>query len=218
MARAAAEAASNERLALARDLHDLVSHGLGTITIRAAVARRSTTASDPCGVALADIETTSRQATVELRRMLKLLRDESAPPYAPTPDDEDVDRLLADTRARGVGISYETAGMGDITKGAWLVTYRVLQEALANVERHAGPTKADLTCRQRDGTITIEVSDHGPQPGWTPEPGAGLGLLGLRERLESVGGTLAHGPRSNSGFRLVATFPDQPPEADDSAS
>lgn len=208
---AAARAVQSERLRVARDLHDVVSHSLGLITLRAAGARRqleSGHATDPAG-ALSDIEDVSRQATIELRRMLGLLRDESADPAPlhPAARLEDVPALVEQSRRYGLDVGLHVGQLGAVTPGVQMAVAAVVREALTNTARHAGPTSASVDIRRDADTITVSVQDDGPADHWTARPGAGHGLIGLRERAESLGGTFLAEP-VGLGFRVVASLPD----------
>jgi two-component system sensor histidine kinase DesK len=205
---AAAEAVMAERLHIARDLHDLVSHGLGLITMRAA-ATRHLPQSPEVRDALEDIEETSRDATAELRRMLMVLRDpsESGPRYPV----EGFDSLLAIVRAAeadGLRTRLETEPLGEVTQGVQVAVCRTVREALQNVVRHAGPTGVDVRWCRDGPFVVVEVDDDGPMTdSWHAVPGAGHGLAGLRERIGNLGGTLTT-EHDGAGFHLTARIPD----------
>lgn len=186
---AADAAVARMRLDIARDLHDIVSHGMGTVTTRAAVALR-VDADDPAKLrqALADVEATSRAATTELRRMMHALRGDDAP-TAPTPGLGQLDDLVAASPT--LRITVERSGdLGAISEGVSLVAYRVIQEALANAARHAGPTQVTVSVARSDEQVDVTVTDAGPVAGWVAVPGSGHGISGMRERVASVGGTI----------------------------
>lgn len=186
---AADAAVARTRLDIARDLHDIVSHGMGTVTTRAAVALR-VDADDPAKLrqALADVEATSRAATTELRRMMHALRGDDAP-TAPTPGLGQLDDLVAASPT--LRITVERSGDLDaISEGVSLVAYRVIQEALANAARHAGPTQVMVSVARFDEQVDVTVTDAGPVAGWVAVPGSGHGIPGMRERVASVGGTI----------------------------
>lgn len=207
---AAERAAQAERLRLARELHDLASHGLGLITVRAAAAR---TVTGPAGdaeraAALADIERAGRQATTELRRMLAVLRgpgDET--PLRPTETLADLPRVVEAARVSGVTATLELGDLGEVSGGTQLAVCAIVREALANTARHAGPAAARVTVRRADDAIVVTVTDDGPVAGWVPQPGAGAGLAVLRERIGALGGTLTAGP-AGRGYRLTARLPE----------
>ncbi|MFB6718666.1 sensor histidine kinase [Kribbella sp. NPDC056345] len=208
---AAERAIQAERLRIARDLHDLASHGLGLVTVRAAAAR---TLTGPAGdaeriAALTDIEYAGRQATTELRRMLAVLR---------SPDDDtslhpaetltDLPRIISLARTSGVRAELVVGDVGEVSGGVQLTVCAIVREALANTARHAGPTRADVAVRREADTILITVTDDGPGADWVPHPGGGAGLAGLRERVGALDGTLDAGARS-SGYQVVARLPDR---------
>ncbi|GIE75275.1 hypothetical protein Aph02nite_12250 [Actinoplanes philippinensis] len=207
---AATEAVLAERLRIARDLHDLVSHGLGSITVRVAAARYEP-GPDQMRAALDDIESASRETTAELRRMLTVLRDPAAPgPRAPTEGLDALPEIIRTALTAGLRVDLTSGELGEVTPGVQVAICRTVREGLANTARHAGP--ADVAVRmRRDGShVVVSVSDSGPVPGWRPTPGAGHGLAGLRERVGSLGGTLTT-ERVDGGFHLVARIPDEPP-------
>ncbi|MBO3736919.1 sensor histidine kinase [Actinoplanes flavus] len=206
---AATEAVLAERLHIARDLHDLVSHGLGLITVRAA-ATRHLPAPAEVRAALDDIEQTSRDATAELRRMLGVLREPAAPgPRAPVEGLAALPGIVAAAAAAGVRASLHTGELGDVPPGVQVAICRTVREGLANTARHAGPADATVRVRRDGGQVVVSVADSGPAHGWRPTPGAGHGLAGLRERVGSLGGTLS-AERVEAGFRLTARIPDEP--------
>lgn len=215
----AARAVAEDRLVIARELHDVVSGSLGAITVRSAVAQRLETGPEGLRRALHDVEETSREATDGLRRMLSVLREESAGAGGDGGVVEaDLEHALARAvrRARRAGVTVEVevedeAGDGscDIRRvrgarpsGAG-VAARVVEEALTNIVRHAGPTRARVVVRREGARLRVAVVDDGPVPGWEPRLGAGQGLRGLRERVEALGGTLTAG----AGFSVEAVLP-----------
>lgn len=210
---AAERAAQAERLRIARDLHDLASHGLGLITVRAAAAR---TAAGPEGEAervraLADIERAGREATTELRRMLTVLRapGEEAEPARLRPAEalRDLPAIVGAARRGGVTAVLDLGETGAVSAGAQLTVCAVVREGLANTARHAGPVAARVTVRREGAAVVVAVEDDGPAPGWRPHPGTGRGITGLHERVALLGGTVRAEGRGR-GFRLTATVPD----------
>ena len=204
-------AVTMERLTIARDLHDLVSHGIGLITVRAAVARNVDT-EDPerLAAALCDIEQASRATTLELRRMLQVLRSDQDAPLSPSPGDPNWDDLLASAERAGLHVEMSNGGVTPNSEGVALAIHRILQEGLANAARHAGPTSVHVELTRRGEVLHVAVTDSGPVPGWRSYPGTGSGLIGLRERVAALGGNLRH-HRSPDGFRLEAELPDPEP-------
>ncbi|CAM3476629.1 sensor histidine kinase [Occultella aeris] len=207
---AAERAAQAERLRIARDLHDLASHGLGLITVRAAAARTvaGPAAATERATALADIERTARGATTELRRMLSVLRTPGeGAPLRPAETLADLPRIVADARAGGVEAALEIADLGEVSAGTQLALCAIVREGLTNTARHAGPTAARVLVSRAGETVLATVTDDGPAPGWAPHPGAGAGIAGLRERVDALGGTLL-GERVGGGYRLTARLPE----------
>lgn len=207
----ASEAVFAERLRIARDLHDIVSHGLGMITVRAATASHinAQNASEPELLeAIEDVETLSRQATLELRRMLETLREGDDPaPRHPIDNLASLVGIIGDAQRAGLCIELLQDDLGLVSPGAQLAICTIVREGLGNSARHAGFTRVQITlCREHD-IISITITDDGPSAAWTAAPGAGHGLIGLRERVYCLGGTLEAGPHG-SGFRLEATVPE----------
>ncbi|BCJ39527.1 hypothetical protein GCM10010168_62250 [Actinoplanes ianthinogenes] len=209
---AASEAVLAERLRIARDLHDLVSHGLGLITVRAA-STRHLPKSEQVAAALGDIEETSRGATAELRRMLTVLRGPAGEAVSRRPAEDlgTLPEIVAWAETAGLRPRLAVEAVGEVSPGVQVAVCRTVREALSNVVRHAGPTEVDIELRRDGDFVTVVVADRGPDsPGWHGTPGAGHGLLGLRERVGSLGGTLAAEP-VEGGFRLTARIPDEVP-------
>lgn len=205
---AASEAVLAERLRLAGDLHDIVSHGLGLITVRAAAARL---AGDPAEAteALADIEAAGRDATAELRRMLTVLRTPGeAGPRLPTDDLDGLPAIVSGARATGVRARLTLEPVGAVSRGVQVAVCRTVREALHNVARHVGPSDVRVHVYRDGDTVVTTVHDGGPDGPWPGTPGAGHGLAGLRERAAGLGGTLHAGPVEN-GFRVTARIPDR---------
>ncbi len=207
-AQQAALAAMEERHRIAREMHDVVAHGLTTIVVQADGARAAA-AHDPSvtGPALATIASTGREAIAELRRMLGLLRAEEAT-TAPQPRLADLPALLDEARAAGTSVDgHVPAGLPAVSDGVALTTYRIVQEALSNVRKHAGPgAAARVGVRVEDGVVAVEVADDG-RGAAAPDDGRGLGLAGMRERVDAHGGTLTAGPVPGGGFRVCARIP-----------
>ncbi|MEU2614568.1 histidine kinase [Micromonospora sp. NPDC007271] len=212
-----AEAVLDERLRLARDLHDIVSHGLGMITVRAA-ATAHLHARKPDDQALLaaieDVEAISRKATVELRRMLDALREaDDRPARHPTETLASLPEIIEGARRAGLHVELTREELGVVSPGVQVAICRVVREGLANSARYAGSTKVDVRLTRTPAAVSVTVDDDGPNRGWAVRPGAGHGLIGLRERVTSLGGTLTAEPRARehgdrAGFRLEAIIPE----------
>ena len=213
---AAREAVTAERSRLARELHDIIAHCVSVMLLQAAGARRIL-ASDPdrAAGALANIEHSGVQATGELRRLLGVLRAGETAQTDDEPDGQhgldDVARLLGRVRAAGVVARLRTQGKPRrLDPSVDLSAYRIVQEALTNVAKHAG-YGADTTVELRwnDGVLHLTVTDNGcGRPDRPSAPlSTGHGLLGLRERAAAVGGQLHAGPLPSGGFQVTATLP-----------
>ncbi|HLU44682.1 MAG TPA: histidine kinase [Natronosporangium sp.] len=213
---AAERAAQAERLRIARELHDLASHGLGLITVRAAAARTVTGAAGDTEriAALTDIERAGRQATTELRRMLAVLRGPGdEPPLRPAETLDDLPRILDAARSGGVTVTCALADLGEVSASTQLAVCAVVREALANTARHAGPSRAHVTVAREQDAIVVTVTDDGPVPGWMPHSGAGMGLASLHERVSALGGVL-HAGRAGRGYRVTARLPEPTDQAE----
>ena len=153
-----AAAVTTERLTIARDLHDLVSHGIGLITVRAAVARNVDT-EDPerLVAALCDIEQASRATTLELRRMLQVLRSDHDAPLSPSPGDPNWDGLLKSAERAGLHVKMSNDGVTPNSEGVALAIHRILQEGLANAARHAGPTSVHVELTRRGEVLHLSL-------------------------------------------------------------
>ncbi|MEU1232311.1 histidine kinase [Streptomyces sp. NPDC005828] len=206
---AAERANQAERLRIAHDLHDLVSHGIGLITVRAATAQATGQEREELATALSDIEDVSRQTTTELRRMLTVLREPAATgdaaPLRPAESFADLPGIVAAAERTGLTVHLDCVEPARVSAGVQLVTCAVAREALHNALRHAGPTITTLTVRADGDDLLVRVEDEGPVPGWRAGTGAGHGLSVLRDRVQAVGGALTAAP-CGPGFRVEARF------------
>ncbi|MET9342285.1 histidine kinase [Nonomuraea sp. NPDC003804] len=210
----AARAVTAERSRIARDLHDLVAHHVSAIAMQARVTAEVLT-DDPelAGRGMAGIGTTADTALLEMRRMLKLLADDeagAAGPLSPEPSLRHLHRLASAARAAGgeVEVSVEIGpdGEGGVPPAVQVSACRVVQEALTNVLKHAGPTSARVEVRQVGEELVVMVANAPGPPGHVPMTGSGLGLIGMRERVALFGGTLSAGPLPDGGWQILATF------------
>jgi signal transduction histidine kinase len=207
-------ALADERAQIARELHDIVAHAMSVIAVRSGVARMVID-SDPgqAREALAIIETTTRRSLQEMRLLVGVLRadDDHNAELRPVPGLGDLDRLVTDTAVAGVAVDVDIEGtVRALPAAADLSAYRIVQEALTNVVRHAGPTHAQVKISYRPDEVSIEVVDDGPRNGQGPpalisRSGDGHGLIGMRERAALFGGELAAGPRA-AGFCVTASL------------
>jgi signal transduction histidine kinase len=205
--------ASDERLRMARDLHDVISHNISLINVQAAVGLDLMDAQpEQARAALAAIKTVSKDAMGELRTMLATLRqDDDEVPRSPTPGLARLGELIDLTRAAGLPIALETDGATPRIPAAVDVTaYRIIQEALTNVTRHAPGAKVTVRIGHQLHAVVVEVVDTGcplPSAGAPHEVGHGTGIAGMRERVIALGGRLEAGPESGGGFRVAAKLP-----------
>ncbi|MER5537252.1 sensor histidine kinase [Streptomyces mirabilis] len=203
---------AEERLRIARDLHDVVAHHIALVNVQAGVAAHvMDKRPDQAKEALAHVREASRSALNELRATVGLLR-QSGDPEAPTEPAPGLARLdeLADTfRNAGLPVEVARADHGTTLPAAVdLAAYRVIQEALTNVQKHAGrEAKAEISVVRVGPNVEVTVLDNGPGQDDGPEEGGGHGLLGMRERVTALGGTCTTGPRYGGGFRVHAILP-----------
>jgi signal transduction histidine kinase len=198
------EAATAERLRIARDLHDLVGHGLSTIAVQSSSARMALDAGDPAVArrALTAVEAASRTALAEMRSLVGVLRHDAT---GPAPGLAGIPALAADN------ITVDSAVDGEVPAATGLCAYRVVQEALTNTARHAPGAAVAVSVRRSGGALVVEVIDDGPGGVADGPPSDGrprYGLVGLRERVAAAGGTLEAGPRTDGrGWRVAAWLP-----------
>ena len=213
-AQTAAQATMAERLRVARELHDLVAHSTGIIAIQAGSGRRVFDARPgEAREALAAIEATSRETLSGLRRMLTgLRRAEPEPgswlaPLGPAPGLADIDRLAATALDAGVRVELDVDWRGSrepLPADIDLSAFRIVQEAVTNVVRHARTDQCRVSIGQQDGQLSIEVTDSGCGGS---AAGTGYGITGMRERAALLGGDFSAGPRPGGGFRVAARLP-----------
>lgn len=204
---ATAQAVAAERLRIARELHDMVAHSIGIIAIQAGVGGRVIdTQPGEARNALEAIEATSRDTLSGLRRMLTALRkdDPGAAPLGPAPGLADLGRLAAATMDAGVRVDVRIEGEPKpLPPDVDLSAYRIVQEAVTNVVRHAGTDSCRVTIGYRDEELAVEIDDEGDGG----VVGTGYGIVGMRERVALLRGEFAAGPRPRGGFRVAARLP-----------
>jgi len=204
--RQAERAVAAERARIARELHDIVAHHLSVVVLQAAGARAS---GRPAAGALEKIEHSGRQALTEMRRLLGVLREpREEPGLTPQPGLGELAALAESVRAAGLPVHLAMDGDHATLPAAVDVSaYRIVQEALTNVLKHAGPAHAEVAIGCVAGAVTIEVTDDGAGiPAAGAQPG-GQGLVGMRERVAIFGGELLAGPRPGGGFAVRARLP-----------
>jgi signal transduction histidine kinase len=217
-AQAADQAVTAERLRIARELHDQVAHSIGIIALQAGAAARVID-TQPAGAreAMIAVETTGRETLSGLRRMLSALREApSVPPrpapLQPAPGLADVERLAAATTAAGVRVDVRWNGeRRPLPPDLDLSAYRIVQESVTNVVRHAATTSCRVSIDYRDKDLAVEVTDGG-QGGDTATT-TGWGLAGMRERVSLLHGDFAAGPAPSGGFQVTARLPIPTPVA-----
>lgn len=207
------QAAADERARIAREMHDVVAHSLSVMIVQAVAAERSSR-SDPAAASrsIASVAEVGRGAAVEMRRILQVLdTDGSSPELAPQPTLADLDVILG--RFTAAGLDVEVIGEGGLAAmdaGFELAAVRIVQEALTNVLKHSGSSRARLTMRFRE-QVTIEVVDDGPPRAsrWGDRcaESGGRGIAGMRDRAEALGGTLTARPVAGGGFLVRAVLP-----------
>jgi signal transduction histidine kinase len=206
--REAEVAASEERTRIARELHDVVAHGLSLMVVQAEAAEELLTRSPEQAVEpLHRVQDTGRQALAEMRRLLGVLRspEQGPPATAPQPSLRRLPDLVRE--AADVGLSVDVAVDGertDLPLGLELAAFRIVQEALTNTRRHARATRACVRLGYAPDALRIEVTDDGRGPTGNRD---GHGLIGMRERAALYGGTLTAGPADGGGFRVTAVLP-----------
>jgi signal transduction histidine kinase len=208
--RRAKQAAAAERARIARELHDIIAHHLSVVVLHAAGARASGRA-DPA--TLEEIENSGRQALTETRRLFGVLRDpDGETGRAPQPGIGELPALAGSLRAAGLEVSLSVDGDHTALPPAVNVSaYRIVQEALTNVLKHAGQARAEVTVGCADSAVIIEVADDGPGKPAPSAPTGGQGLAGMRERVALFGGDLRAGPRPGGGFAVRARLPTGDP-------
>ena len=202
----ARRAVLGERMAIARDLHDIVAHHVSVIAVQAEGAQ-SVLATRPerAGQAMADVAETARTALAELRRLLGVLRSEGG--VVPQPGLAAIDVLVDSVRHAGMDVRLTRANDSDVDAVAGLTAYRVVQESLTNVLKHAGPCATDVSVAVRGDALVVSVIDDGRGPDAT---NGGHGLIGMRERVAVLGGTLDAGAGDHGGFVVRARLPLSP--------
>lgn len=203
-----AQAVAEERVRIARELHDVISHSISVISVQSQAVRLRLPAEQRRDIEdLAAIETTARQAMEELRRLFGVLRSpDDRPPLAPQPGLDQLPRLMERTRSAGLPVDVDVVGEPlDLPPGLDLTAYRIIQESLTNAIKHAGPATARVQLRYSPSRLEILIQDDGcgKRDGATH----GHGLVGMEERVAMYGGTLTAGDMAGGGFAVTAAIP-----------
>lgn len=206
----ARRAVVDERTRIARELHDLVGHAVSLMTVQAGVARVALDATDEARAreALGAVETAGRQALDELRRVLGILQPPEPDPgaFAPQPGIDAIESLVVQHREAGLPVRLDLEGEPrPIPAGVALAVYRIVQESLTNVRKHAGAPETVVTLRYGPDRVDVEVRDHGP--GVRHHRRSGHGVAGMRERAALYGGHVEIGEVAGDGFRVTAVVP-----------
>jgi signal transduction histidine kinase len=204
-ARAAAVA---ERARIARELHDVVGHGVSVVVLQLVAALEMLDKDEAAGARqrLVATERSARETLAEMRRLLGLLGEDHDESLAPQPRLSELGQLVAQTRDAGMPVELSVEGAPlELPAGVELAVYRVTQEALTNVIKHAQPARANVRLKYAPHDVTVEIADDGRVT--PPSLNGGRGLAGIRERVALYGGELTVGPRSAGGFAVRARFP-----------
>ena len=208
----AREAVADERARITRELHDIIGHTLNLIVVQAGAARAVfKSRPDQALESLDSIEITARQSLSDMERMLGILRppEAEAAPYDPQPGLEQVDRLAEQFTDAGLPVEVNVVGEPHkLPTSLDLSAYRIVQEALTNALKHAGPARARVAISYLADKLELDIVDHGQGPGDDGHnAGGGRGLIGMRERVSLFGGELEVGPAAEGGFRVHASLP-----------
>ena len=202
--------ASEERLRIARELHDAIGHHLSLINVQSGVALHlGDELPEQARDSFSAIKQASKEALSELRSVLSVLRQEDEPaPRSPTPAIARLDDLVSQAAAAGLTVHTEIDGPArPLPFSVDVAAYRIVQEALTNVTRHAGPATAIVRVAYAERDLAIQVDDDGSGPPPDPHAGSGKGIIGMHERAAALGGELQAGPRPGGGFRVRARLP-----------
>jgi signal transduction histidine kinase len=204
----AKRAVAEERLRIAQELHDVVAHSMGVIAVQAGVGAHVIDVDpDEAKKSLEAISQTSRFTLSEIRRLLGVLRDDTGATYAPAPGLADLDRLVHDVGGAGLTVDVRCEGEPtELPPGVDFTAYRITQEALTNVLKHAGKARATVVVGYEDEALRIEIADDGRGVNGRAIAD-GHGLIGMRERVAVYGGSFEAGPCTGGGFRVAVRLP-----------
>ncbi|WP_251059893.1 sensor histidine kinase [Streptomyces sp. ISL-100] len=200
--------ADEERLRIARELHDVLAHSISVINVQAGVGLALLdTDPEQARSALATIKAASKEALGEVRQVLDTLRAPGDAPRSPAPGLDRLTELVEQASGAGLTVEVVTEGVrSGLPPGADLAAFRIIQEALTNVVRHSGSRTARVRLGYAPDRLDLRIDDDGPATGGDAG-GSGNGLVGMRERAAALGGTIEAGPRPDGGFRVEATLP-----------
>ncbi|WP_331446386.1 sensor histidine kinase [Streptomyces xanthochromogenes] len=207
-AAAAKRRADEERLRIARELHDVLAHSISVINVQAGVGL-ALLDSDPeqARTALTTIKSASKEALGEVRQVLETLRAPGEAPRSPAPGLDRLPELVEQAASAGLTVATTTTGRRTaLPPGADLAAFRIVQEALTNVVRHSAARTARVAVGYEPGALVLRIEDDGP-PSSGAAGGSGNGLIGMRERAAALGGTIDAGPVPSGGFRVTARLP-----------
>lgn len=198
----------DERLRIARELHDIVAHTVAAMNVQAGLAADALdTRPDLARGAIGQVRASGREALAELHATVALLRDGADAPIDPVPRLVDLDQVARRASSGDLAVTVERDGVGDLPPMVELAAYRIAQEAVTNVIRHAQARRACVSLRRAGGALVVEVADDGRGP---TGDGRGFGLIGMQERAAAVGGRVEHGRGPAGGFRVLAVLPVDP--------
>jgi signal transduction histidine kinase len=202
----AQQAVAEERVRIAQELHDVVGHNVSLLVVQAQALGATRPDVRPATDAIADL---GRATMAEMHRTLRLLRDaDDEPEFAPQPGLHDLDGLLARSRAAGLDVALAVEGAPrPLARSVDLSAFRIVQEALTNVVKHAGRAPTSVTIAYGPDALELTIVDSGDGGPAAPAAPGGHGLIGMRERTALFGGTLTAGPRAGAGFEVRASLP-----------
>ncbi|MBK3642079.1 sensor histidine kinase [Streptomyces sp. MBT33] len=213
-AQAARRRADEERLRIARELHDVLAHSISVINVQAGVGLALLdTDPEQARAALTTIKAASKEALGEVRQVLDTLRTPGDAPRAPAPGLDRLPELVQQAASAGLTVDVEGAPPR-LAPGTDLAAFRIVQEALTNVVRHSGSRHARVHVGHDSAALRLQIDDDGPATG-ADAGGSGNGLAGMRERAAALGGTIEAGPRPDGGFRVLAVLPLKPAAKED---
>lgn len=199
----------DQRVRIARELHDVVAHGMSVITVQAGFAGLVADDAVEVRTALGVIERAGRQTLDEMRTLLEVLRDgsEGAPSLRPAPRIRDLESVVAGIRETGIEVDFTAVDPAtELSALMELTAYRIVQEALTNVVKHSGASRVVVSVEPREGELVVVIQDDGAvRPAAATQPGHGI--TGMRERCHILGGTLEIGPAPGGGYRVAARLP-----------